>query len=75
MAKTKRGVQFNHKGSIHNGRRPSISESDGASDAGSPSSPTRAAMNGKLETSKEEVRRHRAEQETNLQEADGLIDI
>lgn len=66
MAKTKRGVQFNHKGSVYNGRRPSISESDGASDAGSPSSPTRAAMNGKLETSKEEVRRHCVEQEANF---------
>lgn len=55
MAKPKRGVQFNHKGSNHNGRRPSVSESDGASDAGSPGSPMRAATNGMLETSKEEV--------------------
>lgn len=58
MAKPKRGVQFNHRGSNHNGRRPSISESDGASDVGSPSSPTRAGMNGRLETSKEEVGIH-----------------
>jgi len=55
MAKPKRGVQFNHRGSNHSGRRPSISESEGASDAGSPGSPTRSAVNGKLETSKEEV--------------------
>ena len=53
MAKPRRGVQFQHRGSNnHTGRRPSISESDGVSE---PGSPTPAAMNGKLETSKEEV--------------------
>ncbi|KAL2036606.1 hypothetical protein N7G274_010632 [Stereocaulon virgatum] len=52
MAKPRRGVQFQHRGSNnHNGRRLSISESDGVSE---PGSPTGAAMNGKLETSKEE---------------------
>jgi len=57
MAKSRRGVQFQHRnGSHQNGRRPSISESDNASEPGSPASATRAAMNGKLETSKEEVR-------------------
>ena len=53
MAKPRRSVQFQHRGSVHqNGRRPSISESDNASEPGSPAG---AAMNGKLETSKEEV--------------------
>ncbi|KAK4692353.1 phosphatidate cytidylyltransferase, partial [Lecanoromycetidae sp. Uapishka_2] len=50
MAKPRRNVQFQHRTSNnHNGRRPSISESDGVSE---PGSPTRT-MNGKLETSKE----------------------
>ena len=52
MAKPRRNVQFQHRGSNHqNGRRPSISESEGVSE---PGSPTRAG-NGKLESSKEEV--------------------
>ncbi|KAL6719911.1 phosphatidate cytidylyltransferase [Lecanora helva] len=55
MGKPRRSVQFPHRGSNHqNGRRASISESDNASEPGSPASSTRAAMNGKLETSKEE---------------------
>lgn len=53
MAKPRRNVQFQHRGSNHqNGRRPSISESEGVSE---PGSPTRASMNGRLESSKEEV--------------------
>ena len=53
MAKPRRGVQFQHRGSVHqNGRRPSVSESDGVSEPGSPAA---AAMNGKLGTSKEEA--------------------
>ncbi|KAF6239427.1 hypothetical protein HO173_002689 [Letharia columbiana] len=52
MAKPRRNVQFQHRGSNHqNGRRPSISESEGVSE---PGSPTRASLNGKLESSKEE---------------------
>ncbi|KAM0795766.1 phosphatidate cytidylyltransferase [Usnea florida] len=52
MAKPRRNVQFQHRGNNHqNGRRPSISESDGVSE---PGSPARASMNGKLESSKEE---------------------
>lgn len=53
MAKPRRGVQFQHRGSVHqNGRRPSVSESDGVSEPGSPAG---AAMNGRLGTSKEDV--------------------
>ena len=53
MAKPRRNVQFQHRGSNHqNGRRPSISEGEGVSE---PGSPTRGSMNGKLESSKEEV--------------------
>ena len=54
MAKPRRNVQFQHRVSNHhNGRRPSISESEGVSE---PGSPIRASLNGKLETSKEEVK-------------------
>ena len=53
MGKPRRNVQFQHRGSNHqNGRRPSISESEGISE---PGSPTRGGINGKLESSKEEV--------------------
>ncbi|MCJ1249710.1 hypothetical protein MMC30_006936 [Trapelia coarctata] len=50
MAKPRRNVQFNHRGSNnHDGRRPSLSEvSEGHSE---PGSPIRAGMNGKSEVS------------------------
>ncbi|KAL9636608.1 MAG: hypothetical protein Q9164_002713 [Protoblastenia rupestris] len=51
MARPRKGVQFQHRGS-NTGRRPSVSESEGTSE---PGSPTRYnGLNGKLETSKEE---------------------
>lgn len=55
MAKPRRNVQFNHRGSNnHDGRRPSMSEvSEGHSE---PGSPIRAGMNGKFEVSNVEVR-------------------
>ncbi|KAL9103755.1 MAG: hypothetical protein Q9163_001214 [Psora crenata] len=51
MARPRKGVQFQHRGG-NAGRRPSISESEGAPEPGSPTRYT--TMNGKLETSKEE---------------------
>lgn len=55
MAKPRRSVQFQHRGSNnHEGRRQSISEmSEGPSE---PGSPIKLGINGKLEVSQEEVR-------------------
>ncbi|MCJ1418269.1 hypothetical protein MMC32_004616 [Xylographa parallela] len=48
MAKPRRNIQFQHRGSnAHDGRRPSVSEvSEGPSE---PGSPVKAGMNGKIE--------------------------
>ncbi|KAL9131600.1 MAG: hypothetical protein Q9217_000488 [Psora testacea] len=51
MARPRKGVQFQHRGG-NAGRRPSISESEGVSEPGSPTK--YSTVNGKLETSKEE---------------------
>ncbi|MCJ1319096.1 hypothetical protein MMC15_004429 [Xylographa vitiligo] len=54
MAKPRRNIQFQHRGSnAHDGRRPSVSEvSEGPSE---PGSPVKAGMNGKMDVSIEEL--------------------
>ena len=55
MAKSRRGVQFQHRGnSDANGRRPSMMEI--SEDASEPGSPSRRSTDGSTEVSKEEVR-------------------
>lgn len=53
MASRRRNVQFQHRSNGQNGRRPSISESEGVSEPGSPTRGNTA--NGRLQPSKEEV--------------------
>ena len=54
MAKSRRGVQFQHRGnSDANGRRPSMMEI--SEDASEPGSPSRRSTDGSGEVNKEEV--------------------
>ena len=54
MAKSRRGVQFQHRANGDaNGRRPSLMEI--SEDTSEPGSPSRLSADGKAEVSKEEV--------------------
>ena len=54
MAKSRRGVQFQHRANGDaNGRRPSLMEI--SEDTSDPGSPSRLSADGKAEVSKEEV--------------------